>query len=335
MFQDLVNFIKNFASNLPFNIFDYSVGGLFLLYIFEDISFGLIASGISLISTVFSFFIGLAIYPTFSAPVAQIFNLPKGIADAISFLTSTVLSFVLVSYLLSIIRRKFISLTFPKLVDRLGGALFGSLSFFFIASFAVALLLAFPTSTTIRDSIKNSYSAPLFSNYMQGMNAVVRLVFGGAIEDTINFLTVKPNSNATIDLNFKTAKVKVDEVSESKMLEQVNIERRKAGVAPLELDIKLQDLAREYAKDMLSRGSFSHYTPERLSPFDRMASANISYQYAGENLAFAPDVGIAMNGLMKSQGHRENMLNPNFRRVGIGVIDAGLYGKMFVQEFTD
>jgi uncharacterized protein YkwD len=42
-----------------------------------------------------------------------------------------------------------------------------------------------------------------------------------------------------------------------------------------------------------------------------------------------------MQGLLNSPGHRANILNGNFKKVGIGVMDAGVYGKMFVQEFTD
>ncbi len=86
---------------------------------------------------------------------------------------------------------------------------------------------------------------------------------------------------------------------------------------------------------MLARGYFSHYTPEGLSPFDRMAKANIAFIAAGENLAFAPNVTLAMQGLMQSPGHRANILSKDFGRVGIGVLDAGIYGEMFVQEFKD
>ncbi len=335
MFTDYINFIKSIFLNLPFNLFDYGVFALFVLYVFEDISFGLVASGISLASTFLSFFIGLAVYPYLSRILSQIFSLPKGISDAVSFLVAASVAFLIVSYLLSIYRKKYVFVTLPNVIDKIGGAIFGSISFFFIASFAVALLLAFPTSTTIRNAIKDSKSAKIFSGNTQGIDRSVRKVFGGAIEDTINFLTVEPDSNQSINLNFKTNKFVVDTESENHMLNLVNHERRSAGVSSLEMDPTLNILARNYAKTMLARGYFSHYTPEGLSPFDRMASSGINYQYAGENLAFAPDTEIAMNGLMKSPGHKENILNKNFRRVGIGVIDAGIYGKMFVQEFTD
>ena len=86
---------------------------------------------------------------------------------------------------------------------------------------------------------------------------------------------------------------------------------------------------------MFEKGFFSHYNLQGESPFDRMDKAGISYVAAGENLALTPTVAIAHQGLMDSPGHRANILSPDFGRIGIGVIDGGIYGKMFVQEFTN
>ena len=83
------------------------------------------------------------------------------------------------------------------------------------------------------------------------------------------------------------------------------------------------------------RNYFSHYTPEGKSPFDRMDEAGIKYKAAGENLAYAPSVEVAHQGLIDSPGHRANILRPEFGHLGVGVIDGGINGKMFCQEFTD
>jgi uncharacterized protein YkwD len=66
-----------------------------------------------------------------------------------------------------------------------------------------------------------------------------------------------------------------------------------------------------------------------------MSKASIDFSYAGENLALAPNVDLAMQGLMQSPGHKANILSTNFGQVGIGVIDGGIYGEMFCQEFTN
>jgi uncharacterized protein YkwD len=86
---------------------------------------------------------------------------------------------------------------------------------------------------------------------------------------------------------------------------------------------------------MWERKYFSHISPEGEDVGDRLDRHNINYFYAGENLALAPTTQTAHNGLMNSEGHRRNILEPQFRSVGIGVIDNGVYGKIFVQVFTD
>ncbi len=334
-FSSYVEFLRKIVAFIPFNIFDCVVLLTMAFYVFEDASFGIIPASISLASTLSSFFIGLVLYPHLSRVLVDSFSLTKGIADAGSFLLVVVVSFVIISILLSLVRKRYMLVTFPKKVDVIGGAIFGFLSFFFIASFAVAILMSFPVSEVIKDSIRNSVTGKFLFAKTQGLEGKVRNIFGGAIEDTINFLTIKPGSNESLSLNFKTTSYKVDEKSEAAMLRLVNLERRKIGLTDLVPDEELTVVARAHAADMLSRGYFSHYTPEGLTPFDRLEKAGIFYQYAGENLAFAPAVEIAMDGLMKSQGHKENILSPNFNKAGIGILDAGIYGKMFVQEFTD
>jgi uncharacterized protein YkwD len=119
------------------------------------------------------------------------------------------------------------------------------------------------------------------------------------------------------------------------MLALVNGERTSRGLAPLVMDAALQALARAHGVDMFQQGYFSHTGRDGRSPFDRMHDAHITYTAAGENLALAPSTEFAEQGLMNSPGHRANILNPRFRRAGIGVLDGGVYGMMFVQEFTD
>jgi uncharacterized protein YkwD len=66
-----------------------------------------------------------------------------------------------------------------------------------------------------------------------------------------------------------------------------------------------------------------------------MRQANVRFATAGENLALAPTIPVAHNGLMNSPGHRANILRREFGRVGIGVMDAGMRGLMISQEFRN
>ena len=120
---------------------------------------------------------------------------------------------------------------------------------------------------------------------------------------------------------------------EQKMLDLVNQERARAGLQPLTMDINLVKLARMKGQDMIDGGYFAHNSPTYGSPFDMMKKYGVNYRYAGENLAGAPTVESAHTNLMNSPGHRANILNANYTKVGIGMVSGGPYGKMFVQMF--
>ncbi|MGI6486352.1 MAG: CAP domain-containing protein [Tepidanaerobacteraceae bacterium] len=122
-------------------------------------------------------------------------------------------------------------------------------------------------------------------------------------------------------------------VDEQKMLEMVNNERKKAGLQPLSIDMRLVDISRKKSQDMIDNNYFSHTSPTYGSPFDVLKANGIAYRYAGENIAGAPTVERAHNALMQSPGHRANILNPNYNYIGIGIVDGGRYGKMYTQTF--
>lgn len=123
-------------------------------------------------------------------------------------------------------------------------------------------------------------------------------------------------------------------VDEQQMLQLVNQERARYGLAPLKVSMELVKVARLKAKDMVEKDYFSHTSPTYGGPFEMMRQFGITYRYGGENLAGAPAVEIAHKNLMNSPGHRANILNANFKEIGIGVVPSPRYGKIFVQMFT-
>jgi len=106
---------------------------------------------------------------------------------------------------------------------------------------------------------------------------------------------------------------------EKEVARLVNEERAKAGLAPLTLESKLSDVARAHSKDMAINTFFDHTNLRGESPFDRMHSAGITYRTAGENIA-AGQVSAeeVMISWMNSPGHRANILNPDFKYIGVG-----------------
>ncbi len=121
---------------------------------------------------------------------------------------------------------------------------------------------------------------------------------------------------------------------EKLMVDLVNEERAKLGLKPLEIDMRLVELGRMKSHDMIDLNYFSHTSPTYGSPFDMMQKAGVEYRMAGENLAGASTVERAHDALMQSDGHRRNILNPNFTHIGIGIAKGGPYGMMFTQMFV-
>jgi uncharacterized protein YkwD len=126
----------------------------------------------------------------------------------------------------------------------------------------------------------------------------------------------------------------VDPAAEARMLELVNAERAKAGLRPLVADERVRAVARGHSEDMFRAGYFSHTSPSGDGPAERIRRGGIPFMAAGENLALAPTVDVAHSGLMASPGHRQNILTPEFSRIGIGVVSAGPHGLMFTQNFV-
>lgn len=123
-------------------------------------------------------------------------------------------------------------------------------------------------------------------------------------------------------------------VEEQEMLDLINAERSKVGAAPLKADLKLMEVAKLKADDMVKNNYFSHTSPTYGSPFDMLNKFGITYQSAAENIAGNSSVEAAHNALMQSEGHRKNILNPSFNYIGIGITPSPVYGKVFVQMFV-
>ena len=116
----------------------------------------------------------------------------------------------------------------------------------------------------------------------------------------------------------------------------INIERANHGLAPLQLSSELSRVAESHSQDMASKDYFSHTSPEGLSPFDRIKGAGISYGAAAENIAAGQKTAESVvKAWMNSDGHRKNILNANYKKTGIGVVNGGSYGIYHTQLFTD
>jgi uncharacterized protein YkwD len=122
------------------------------------------------------------------------------------------------------------------------------------------------------------------------------------------------------------------------MLARVNAARRAAGVRPLATDPRLAAAAQAHAQDMLARAYYDHETPEGQTPRERVESTGYLAHKVGENIAEGQfSVEEVMSGWLGSSGHRRNLLDPEFRDLGVGLAVGRFEDRLrilWVQEFA-
>ncbi len=125
----------------------------------------------------------------------------------------------------------------------------------------------------------------------------------------------------------------------AQLIDLMNSARINGGVAALKRDAALDDVALARARSLVQNRYFDHYAPDGESAFSELAARGIRYRLAGENLARnnyaeANTVEAAFEGLMASAGHRANILEERFSKVGVAAVQSGKMW-VYVSVFKD
>jgi uncharacterized protein YkwD len=107
--------------------------------------------------------------------------------------------------------------------------------------------------------------------------------------------------------------------AERRLFEIVNRDRRRAGLRELAADAALTDMARAHSRDMCDNGFFAHVSPQTGRLVERAGKVALRFQRLAENIAVHRDVDEAEAALLRSPGHRKNILDADFTHVGVGV----------------
>lgn len=323
------------------NWVDGIIIGVFIFYLFEGVERGFIEQALELVGFAVTIVIALALHRSFAGWIEAHVGIEKFAAEPIAFFASWFFFQVIYSVILRLgypFVPKFIRDALP---NRLAGLLPAFAKAFIIIALILTVVVIMPVPGRLKAEIDDSSIGARFISRSGQIEGYLNKVFGRDLKDSLTFLTVPAQTEEIIkpdervDLKFTTTEVTLDKDAERQMLELVNIERTKVGLKALEWNEATAEVARSHSKDMFEKGYFSHQNPAGQSPFDRLEKAGIKFGAAGENIAYASTVELAHNGLMRSPGHRANILSADFKRVGIGVVDGGVYGKMFGQDFTD
>lgn len=320
---------------MPVNWIDVVILVTLVYYIISGWQTGIIYLAESFVSYLISLWLALRYHAAVGMFLSEKFG--------VSSLWSTVLGYLVIGFISQMVMSeilRFLLLKIPKSAHRSKvnswlGAFVSLFNACVVVTFVLIVLLALPLRGTLKADIQESKLATVLVQLAQRYGGGVTDVVGNAAHKAVTFFTVEPTSKERVDLDVHVtpADLSVDVASEDVMLSQVNQERKKVGAQPLVLDTEAREIARAYSKDMFLRKYFSHVSPEGKNVADRMKEHGLSYEVVGENLAYAPDEPTAHEGLMNSPGHKRNILDPEFEKIGIGAVDGGMNGKMFTQIF--
>lgn len=307
---------------------------LFLVYFaVEAVGRSLFVEVLDLVSFLLALILSFRFYSLAGGLLQDNFDLPRSLSLAVGFILVWFLSetiFYIVARF-SFHRFRPIKLKGKRFIAIIPAILRGLI----FTSLILVFLSTFPLQPTIKKSIDASALGNLILRQAYRLEGPVKDVFGGVTQNSLTFLTIQPETSELVDLGFQTTEFKASEEIEMAMIGLVNRERVSVGLNQLIFDSRLRDVGRAHSQDMFRRGYFSHYSPEGASVAKRAEMAGIDYQIIGENLAYAPSLELAHQGLMKSEGHRANILSADFNKIGIGVIDGGIYGLMVTQVFRN
>lgn len=133
------------------------------------------------------------------------------------------------------------------------------------------------------------------------------------------------------------------QISPSDVIRITNEKRSAVGLSPLSLNQTLSNAAYTKGRDMIDRDYWAHVAPDGTQPWKFFKDFDYSYRYAGENLArdFS-NANDVVNAWMNSPTHKENLLNPKYKEIGIGVVEGDLSGsdttivvQFFGAKYTD
>lgn len=127
-------------------------------------------------------------------------------------------------------------------------------------------------------------------------------------------------------------------VYQQELIELTNKKRAEKGLSSLKHNPKLDQAAKLKAADMFSDDYWAHVAPDGTDPWHWFKQAGYDYYMAGENLArdFNTSAGV-VSAWMASPTHRENLMQKEFKEIGMAVVNGELDGEettLVVQMFA-
>jgi uncharacterized protein YkwD len=323
------------VTDLAFNPVDAAVLALIGVAAWYGYRAGFIATTYSLASWILAVAAALAFAGPATAIVEIVARLPTPLASTIGFVLTIVVmealfsaaGYIAIRPIVALVRRSPVSAA-----DRILGTLPATIRSLFIVALAVLAIEALPFGSDVHAAVETSRTGRTVNAQILTFKPQIEAFTGQLGGSGLLVTRIGEDQTERLDLP-DGIELAPDPIAERQLVDLVNGERTQRGLIALAWDERLVPIARSHSEEMFKLKYFSHESPVSGSPFDRLKSAGVSYSRAGENLAYAQSISVAHRALMDSPGHRENILRSEFTRIGIGVINGGIYGRMVTQLF--
>ena len=190
-------------------------------------------------------------------------------------------------------------------------------------------------SNAVLSKVKNMKSVNAAVKYISSNKKLCKTLAAANVKaQTPTTTTTKPTTTTTNTAT--TTSTSTNSTTSSyanEVLKLVNAERAKAGLSAFTTNTSLTAAANKRAVEI--KTSFSHTRPNGSGFQTVLGDYSISYRAAGENIAYGQKTPQAVvTAWMNSPGHRANILNANFSKLGVGVYQSN--GTVYwTQEFTN
>ncbi len=185
-----------------------------------------------------------------------------------------------------------------------------------------------------------------YGSYNDAINAMLKSLTNGSCSLTASPSSKAPSTSSKAPSSSSsksgTASSKAPSSSagssyssfQNQVLTLVNQQRAANGLKALSMDSALTKTATLKSQDMAKLGYFDHTSPTYGSPFDMMKQFGITYRAAGENIAMGQtSPQQVMQDWMNSPGHRANILNSSFTKLGVGIAQNSNGQYYWTQQF--
>jgi len=176
-----------------------------------------------------------------------------------------------------------------------------------------------------------------------GFVLVVALVVAGSFSGLARAANLPARGHASQSTSGAQG-IKIVPSLESRMLAAINAVRSSQGLAPLRSSAALSDAARLHSESMAEAGFFDHTSVNGVPFWKRIGAKypqHSRFWKVGENLVWGTpglSARVALGMWLKSPEHRENLLLPAWREIGLGAVHAlaapGVYGGSTVTIVT-